>query len=152
MRINAFSDVCLRALMLLCAAPEGELFTTRAIADGVGTPYNHVSKAVLKLRSLGLVDAVRGRGGGVRISAAGRQVTVGTLLRELDGREDMVDCGSAGSNGRGCPMNTSCGLRGALRRAREAFYRELDDVVVSTLPHESQMAPVFVTLHTRSPA
>lgn len=51
MRINAFSDVCLRALMLLSASPEGELLTTQAIADGVGTPYNHVSKAVLKLRS-----------------------------------------------------------------------------------------------------
>jgi Rrf2 family nitric oxide-sensitive transcriptional repressor len=148
-RINAFSDVCLRALMLLCAAPEGELFTTQAIADGVGTPYNHVSKAVLKLRSLGLVEAVRGRGGGVRISAAGRRMTVGALLRELDGREDLVDCESLSGD---CPLNNGCGLRGALRRAREAFYRELDGVVVSSLPHASQMDPVFVTLHTRRPA
>jgi Rrf2 family transcriptional regulator, nitric oxide-sensitive transcriptional repressor len=144
-RINAFSDVCLRALMLLCAAPGGELFTTQAIAGGVGTPYNHVSKAVLKLRSLGLVEAVRGRGGGVRISQAGMGVTVGALLRELDSREDLVDCESTD---RGCPMNSNCGLRGALRRAREAFYRELDDIVVSSLPHQSQMEPVFVTLLT----
>jgi Rrf2 family transcriptional regulator, nitric oxide-sensitive transcriptional repressor len=148
-RINAFSDVCLRALMLLCAAPEGELFTTQAIADGVGTPYNHVSKAVLKLRSLGLVEAMRGRGGGVRISTAGRRVTVGALLRELDSREDLVDCESPNGD---CPLNNGCGLRGALRRAREAFYRELDDIVISSLPHESQMDPVFVTLHTRRPA
>ena len=49
-------------------------------------------------------------------------------------------------------MNNNCGLRGALRRAREAFYRELDSVVVSTLPHQSQMEPVFVTLLTRRPA
>ncbi|MCG2622868.1 Rrf2 family transcriptional regulator [Arthrobacter sp. I2-34] len=149
MRINAFSDVCLRALMLLCAAPEGELFTTQAIADGVGTPYNHVSKAVLKLRSLGLVEAVRGRAGGVRISQAGMAVTVGALLRELDGREDLVDCESPNGD---CPMNNHCGLRGALRRAREAFYHELDDLVVSSLPHQSQMEPVFVTLLTRRPA
>ncbi|NKX56715.1 RrF2 family transcriptional regulator [Arthrobacter mobilis] len=149
MRINAFSDVCLRALMLLSAAPEGGLFTTQAIAGGVGTPYNHVSKAVLKLRSLGLVEAVRGRGGGVRISAAGRAATVGGLLRELDAREDMVDCESPQGD---CPMVNGCGLRGALRRAREAFYRELDSVVVSSLPHQSQMAPVFVTLLARRPA
>jgi len=148
-RINAFSDVCLRALMLLCAAPGDELFTTQAIADGVGTPYNHVSKAVLKLRSLGLVEAVRGRGGGVRISAAGRRMTVGALLRQLDAREDLVDCESPNGD---CPLNHDCGLRGALRRAREAFYRELDDLVISSLPHESQMGPVFVTLHTRRPA
>ncbi|NMR29318.1 RrF2 family transcriptional regulator [Crystallibacter degradans] len=149
MRINAFSDVCLRALMLLSASPEGELLTTQAIADGVGTPYNHVSKAVLKLRSLGLVDAVRGRSGGVRLSAKGRTTTVGWLLRELDEREDLVDCESAAGN---CPMSNNCGLRGALRRAREAFYRELDDLVVSSLPHQGQMEPVFVMLNTRRPA
>lgn len=149
MRINAFSDVCLRALMLLSAAPEGELLTTQAIADGVGTPYNHVSKAVLKLRSLGVVEAVRGRSGGVRISPKGRTTTVGWLLRELDEREDLVDCES--STGSGCPMNNNCGLRGALRRAREAFYRELDGIVVASLPHQSQMEPVFVMLHTRRP-
>jgi Rrf2 family nitric oxide-sensitive transcriptional repressor len=146
MRINAFSDVCLRAIMLLSASPEGQLLTTQAIADGVGTPYNHVSKAVLKLRSLGLVDAVRGRSGGVRLSGKGRTTTVGWLLRELDEREDVVDCESLNGN---CPMNNNCGLRGALRRAREAFYRELDDLVVSSLPHQAQMEPVFVMLSTR---
>lgn len=149
MRINAFSDVCLRALMLLSAAPDGELMTTQAIADGVGTPYNHVSKAVLKLRGLGLIEAVRGRSGGVRISPAGRAVTVGSVLRTLDAREDLVDCESPNGD---CPMNNNCGLRGALRRAREAFYLELDSVVVSSLPHQSQMEPVFVTLLTRRPA
>jgi Rrf2 family nitric oxide-sensitive transcriptional repressor len=149
MRINAFSDVCLRALMLLSASLEGELLTTQAIADGVGTPYNHVSKAVLKLRSLGLVEAVRGRSGGVRLSAKGRTTTVGWLLRELDEREDLVECES--TEGRSCPLNNNCGLRGALRRAREAFYRELDGIVVSSLPHQSQMEPVFVMLHTRRP-
>jgi Rrf2 family nitric oxide-sensitive transcriptional repressor len=149
MRINAFSDVCLRALMLLSAAPDGELMTTQAIADGVGTPYNHVSKAVLKLRGLGLLEAVRGRSGGVRISPAGRAATVGSVLRTLDAREDLVDCESVHGD---CPMNNNCGLRGALRRAREAFYRELDSVVVSALPHQSQMEPVFVTLLARRPA
>jgi Rrf2 family transcriptional regulator, nitric oxide-sensitive transcriptional repressor len=148
MRINAFSDVCLRALMLLSASPEGELLTTQVIANGVGTPYNHVSKAVLKLRSLGLVEAVRGRSGGVRLSAKGRTTTVGWLLRELDEREDLVECESPNGD---CPLNNNCGLRGALRRAREAFYRELDGIVVSSLPHQSQMEPVFVMLHTRRP-
>lgn len=149
MRINAFSDVCLRAMMLLAAAPEGELLTTQAITDGVGVPYNHVSKAVMKLRSLDLVAVTRGRAGGAAISPAGRTATVGWLLRQLDGREDLVDCESPHGD---CPLNHDCGLRSALRRAREAFYRELDDVVISELPNPKQMGPVFVNLLTRRPA
>ncbi|MFP5368610.1 MAG: RrF2 family transcriptional regulator, partial [Actinomycetes bacterium] len=81
MRINAFADVCLRAVMLLASAPQGELLTSRDIADAIGTPYNHVSKAIARLRDLGLVDITRGRSGGVLLSAAGRRATVGWVLR-----------------------------------------------------------------------
>jgi DNA-binding transcriptional MocR family regulator len=48
-------------MMVLAAAPGGSLLTTRSIADAVGTPYNHVSKAMAKLRELGMIDVERGR-------------------------------------------------------------------------------------------
>jgi Rrf2 family nitric oxide-sensitive transcriptional repressor len=51
-KINAFADVSLRAMMVLAAAPGGDLLTTQSIAHAVGTPYNHVSKAMAKLREL----------------------------------------------------------------------------------------------------
>lgn len=149
MRINAFSDVSLRVLMVLAAAPDMELLASRDIADAIDTPYNHVSKAVLKLRQLGLVDAVRGRAGGVRISDAGRRVTVGALLRTLDDRPDVADCQPAHGD---CPLIHGCGLRGALNRAREAFYVSLDGVVVSALTKPSSSGPVPVTLATHRPA
>lgn len=146
MKINAFADVSLRALIVLAAAPEGSLLTTQNVADAVGTPYNHVSKAVAKLRMLGLIDVERGRNGGSRLSAAGRRATVGHVLRELDTREDAAECiGPAGS----CPLINECRLRGALARAREAFYRELDDVVVAELPTARQMTPVFEAIGLR---
>ncbi len=143
MRINAFSDVCLRVVMLLAAAPENVTFTSRVVAAEVGTPYNHVSKALLRLRELGLVEALRGRNGGVRISALGRQATVGWLLRQLDTRTDLAACDTP--NGP-CPLLDGCGLRGALRRARESFYRELDELVISSLWHENPNGPILFEL------
>ena len=140
MKINAFADVSLRALMVLGAAPGGALLTTQSIADSVGTPYNHVSKAMTKLRSLGLIEVVRGRTGGSRLSHAGRVATVGQVLRQLDTRTDPADCVAPGGN---CPLINECRLRAALARAREAFYRELDSVVIADLPGSRQMAPVF---------
>lgn len=149
MRINAFSDLCLRVVMLLAATRGGELLTSQQIADGVGVPYNHVSKAVIRLRELGLLDVTRGRSGGAVISAEGRRATVGSVLRTLDTRATVADCHTPNGS---CPLSLDCGLQGALARAREAFYAELDAVVISELPHERQMAPVFVTLSTRRPA
>jgi Rrf2 family nitric oxide-sensitive transcriptional repressor len=146
MKITAFSDVSLRAMMVLAAAPAEGLLTTQSIADAVGTPYNHVSKAMAKLRGLGMITVERGRHGGSRLSSAGRVATVGQLLRQLDTRLDPADCVSVGGT---CPLINDCLLRSALARAREAFYRELDDVVVASLPTSRQMAPVFQAIGLR---
>ncbi|MET3951232.1 Rrf2 family transcriptional regulator [Arthrobacter sp. UYEF36] len=146
MKINAFADVSLRAMMVLAAAPDGALLTTQSIADAVATPYNHVSKAMAKLRELGMIDVERGRHGGSRLSSAGRVATVGQLLRRLDTRTDPADCVAAGV---ACPLINECRLRGALSRAREAFYRELDDIIVASLPTSRQMAPVFQAIGLR---
>ncbi|MHA7303670.1 RrF2 family transcriptional regulator [Arthrobacter sp. TMN-49] len=148
MRINSFSDVSLRLLTALCSVPEDELPTTRELAEAVGTPYNHVSKAVLKLRQMGLVDAIRGRSGGVRISLAGKTATVGAVLRDLDDRSDVAKCiTDMGA----CPLIHDCGLRGALNHAREAFYASLDDVTIYSLARKTPAGPVPVTLSTVRP-
>jgi len=146
MKINAFADVSLRAVMVLAAVPEGELLTTQAVADAVGTPYNHVSKALAKLRELGVIAVERGRNGGAQLTASGRRATVGQLLRHLDSRQDPAECQSPNGD---CPLITECALRHAMSRAREAFYRELDPVVISSLPHARQMAPVFRSIGLR---
>ncbi|MDQ0635445.1 Rrf2 family nitric oxide-sensitive transcriptional repressor [Arthrobacter pascens] len=146
MKINAFADVSLRALMVLASAPGRSLLTTQSIADAIGTPYNHVSKAMAKLRNLGLIEVERGRSGGARLSPEGRQVTVGQMLRQLNTRQDAADCVTPNGN---CPLINECRLRLALGRAREAFYRELDDVVVADLPHSQQMTPVFQLIGLR---
>ena len=146
MKINAFADVSLRALMVLASAPGRSLLTTQSIADAIGTPYNHVSKAMARLRNLGLIEVERGRSGGARLSPEGRQVTVGQMLRQLNTRQDAADCVTPNGD---CPLINECRLRLALGRAREAFYRELDDVVVADLPHSQQMAPVFQLIGLR---
>jgi Rrf2 family nitric oxide-sensitive transcriptional repressor len=146
MKINAFADVSLRALMVLAAAPDGTLLTTQNVADAVGTPYNHVSKAMAKLRGLGLIEVERGRAGGSRLSAAGSRATVGQLLRQLDTRSDAADCVGPSGN---CPLIDECRLRTAMARAREAFYRELDGVIVAELPTSRQMTPVFQAIGLR---
>jgi Rrf2 family nitric oxide-sensitive transcriptional repressor len=146
MKINAFADVSLRAVMVLAAAPGGGLLTTQSVADAVGTPYNHVSKAMAKLRVLGIIDVERGRNGGARLSSAGRNATVGQLLRQLDTRLDPADCVTAAGT---CPLIAECRLRAALARAREAFYAELDQIVVASLPTSRQMAPAFQAIGLR---
>lgn len=143
MRLTAFSDVSLRVLLLL-ASLDGEKLSTQRIAEGVGTPYNHVAKSVAFLANLGLLDATRGRSGGVTLSEAGKKATIGQVLRLSEGDTPIVECESANST---CPMIGNCKLRGVLGRARESFFSMLDDVVISDLASpETVSGPVFVAL------
>lgn len=142
MRLTAFSDVSLRILMLLSGL-DGQKVSTQTIAEGVGTPYNHVAKSVAFLVNMGLLESTRGRTGGVLLSDAGRVATVGQVLRATEGDVAMVECEGGSTD---CPMRHACSLRAVLTQAREEFFKLLDPVVISQLPNEKQMGPVFVEL------
>lgn len=131
MKLNAYTDVCLRVLMTL-AGDEGERLTSQQIADRIQVPYNHVIKAVAELRRRGAIDVARGRLGGATIAEAGLELRVGALVRDLAGRDEVVDC-TGRESGVACPLAGDCRLRGALHRAREAFLAELDAVRVRDL-------------------
>ncbi|MET7403645.1 Rrf2 family transcriptional regulator [Dactylosporangium sp. NPDC005572] len=127
MRLNRSTDISLRILML-GAAREG-LLTIDELADAVAVPRHHLAKVVQRLQHLGLLETVRGRGGGVRLAAAARTASVGGLVRELEGETEVVEC----TGDPACPLSQGCRLRGALRRAQEAFYATLDPVTIDDL-------------------
>ncbi|RAX48884.1 Rrf2 family transcriptional regulator [Arthrobacter sp. AQ5-05] len=139
MKLSAYADVCLRTLMFL-GSRRGQQVTTKDIAEQIGVPYNHVAKAIVELRKRGALDVARGRYGGSQITGLGLEQRVGTLMRDLDLREDVVDCVSEA--GVPCPLLAACKLRSALRRAREAFYAELDLLSVEDLTSVSTKAPL----------
>ncbi|MDP5226664.1 MULTISPECIES: Rrf2 family transcriptional regulator [Arthrobacter] len=149
MRITAFADASLRVLMLLNGVDSTGPLSTRSIAEGIGVPFNHVGKVVQRLREMDLLDATRGRAGGLEISPAGREATVGRVLRALDQDEEPAACHTPNGD---CPLAGDCRLRSALFRAREAFYAALDGIRIADLPTPRQMGPVLVQLGFGPPA
>ena len=149
MRLTAFSDIALRVLLLMGGLPQGTMLSTQRIAEGVGAPYHHVAKTVARLRGMGLLCSQRGRAGGVALTAEGRGVSVGRVLRELEADTAIVECEADEA---ACPLNHGCRLRRALNSAREAFYRELDGVTVTDLVNPRQVGPIAVQLGLRPPA
>ncbi|MFG2947709.1 RrF2 family transcriptional regulator [Streptomyces adustus] len=128
MRLLRSTDLALRVLMRL-AVVGGSTPTTREVAEDMGVPYTHTAKIVAELQHMGLLDARRGRGGGLSLTEKGRTVSVGAVVRSFEGEGDVVECEGATP----CPLNTACRLRGALRRAQEAFYATLDPVTMQDI-------------------
>lgn len=123
MRLTSFTDFGLRALMRLAGAP-GRAFTTDEIAAELAVSRNHLSKVVGALAREGFVATRRGAGGGFRLARPAGAITVGEVVRALEGREALVECFRP--DGGACVLTPRCRLKARLAAAREAFLRELD--------------------------
>ncbi|MFD7409746.1 nitric oxide-sensing transcriptional repressor NsrR [Streptomyces sp. NPDC059866] len=146
MRLTKFTDLALRAVMRLAVSEQGDSLTTREVAEAVDVPYAHMAKAITRLQHLGVVEARRGRGGGLGLTGLGRQASVGQLVRDLEGEDEVVAC----EGDPPCPLRGACRLRRALRDAQEAFYATLDPLTVADLV-TSPTGPVLVGLVGRRP-
>ncbi|SFS79621.1 RrF2 family transcriptional regulator [Saccharopolyspora flava] len=129
MRLTKFTDLSLRVVLRLAHSDGSRRITAREVAGSVGAPHTHVAKAVSRLQHLEVVDARRGRGGGLTLTAFGRQASIGWMVRELEGAGDVVGC----VDDPPCPLLRGCRLRGALRVAQEAFFVSLDPLTVADL-------------------
>ncbi|MFF9453716.1 nitric oxide-sensing transcriptional repressor NsrR [Streptomyces flaveolus] len=145
MRLTKFTDLALRSVMRLAVLKDGDdPLATREVAEVIGVPYTHAAKAITRLQHLGVVEARRGRGGGLTLTELGRHASVGWLVRELEGDGEVVACEGETP----CPLRGACRLRGALRAAQEAFYSALDPLTVADLV-ASPTGPVLVGLTAR---
>ncbi|MER0245819.1 Rrf2 family transcriptional regulator [Streptomyces sp. HSW2009] len=144
MRLTKATDLALRIAMRLAVLDADDAPTTREVADAVAVPYSHAAKVVTRLRHLGLVEARRGRGGGLALTRAGRTASLGWLVRELEGEGDVVGCEDEPP----CPLRSACRLRSALRRAQESFYATLDPLTIDDLV-SAPTGPVLLALTPR---
>jgi Rrf2 family nitric oxide-sensitive transcriptional repressor len=140
-RLTKSTDIALRIVMRLAVVDGAANPTTREVAHVMGVQYTHAAKVVARLQHLGVVEARRGRGGGLALTSTGRTGSIGRLVRELEGAGDVVDCEGETP----CPLSSACQLRRALRRAQEAFYASLDSLRVEDLV-AAPTGPVLLSL------
>ncbi|OJF11661.1 RrF2 family transcriptional regulator [Couchioplanes caeruleus] len=127
MRLQRSTDIGLRILML--GATRDDRLTIDELAEALAVPRHHLAKVVQRLHHLALIETVRGRSGGVRLAATTPAASLGGIVRALEGDSEVVDCDGEPA----CPLSGGCRLRGALRRAQEAFYTSLDPITVGDL-------------------
>ena len=123
MRLTVFSDYTLRVLMYL-ALDRSRLATIPEIAQAYGISGNHLMKVVHQLARAGIVESVRGKGGGVRLARAPEEIRLGEIVRTSEGDAPIVECLSQEPHG--CRIASSCRLQGILVDAFDALYVALD--------------------------
>lgn len=84
MQISARGDYAVRAALSL-ASSYPELMSAQAVAEDQGMPKKFLEAVLADLRRAGVVRAQRGAEGGYTLSQPPRDITVGQILRAVDG-------------------------------------------------------------------
>lgn len=134
MYITQHTDYALRALIYLGSNAD-RLVTIQEVAERFGVSRNHLMKVVNALIRAGFVDGVRGKGGGLRLARAPREIVVGEVVREMEPGMDLVECFGAGCQ---CILDPDCKLKVVLSRALAAFLKVLDDMTLADLLGRSE--------------
>lgn len=97
------------------------------LAQADNLPLKFLEQILIQLREAGYVDTQRGRGGGYFISKPMEEITMGELVRLLDGPLAPIACASKSAYERcSCPDETHCGLRMIMIDVRNAIAAILD--------------------------
>jgi Rrf2 family nitric oxide-sensitive transcriptional repressor len=130
MKLTTFSDYTLRVLMFLALSRE-RLATIPEIATAYGISENHLMKVVHQLARSGVVESVRGKGGGIRLALAPAEVRLGRIVRASEGTAPIVECLS--DETATCCIAPACRLSAVLTRAFDALYASLDEYTLADL-------------------
>ena len=143
MQLTLFSDYSLRVLLYLSIHQERRV-PLAEISAAYGISQHHLVKVVQRLVEEGLVESVRGRGGGLRLGRPPRDINIAAVVRMTEPNSTLVECFDARTNT--CPIDAACGLKTALVRAQGAFFAELEQY---TLADFGSRGPALIQLWRR---
>lgn len=138
MRLAEYTDYTLRVL-LYCGSHPDRLVTITEIADSHGISRSHLTKIVNDLGHQGLLETVRGRGGGMRLAKPAREIRIGDVIRAAETDFRLVECFDAGSNA--CTIAAACRVKKLLGSALAAYFRELDGATLADMLAPAPNAP-----------
>lgn len=130
MRLAEYTDFTLRVLMY-CAANADRLVTVGELAERHGLSKNHLMKIVSDLANQGILETIRGRGGGLRLSRAPEEIRVGDIVRRSETDFRLVECFDGRTNT--CTLTPTCRLRHLFEGALAAYFRELDGATLADI-------------------
>ena len=113
-----------------------------SVATEEGIPLKFLQAILLELRNRGVVTSKKGRAGGYELSQPPENVTVGTVIRMIEGPLAPLPCARENNYRRcdECKDAQTCGTRIVMRRVRDAIAQILDSTTLADVIHEVEKA------------
>ena len=134
MDLSSRGKYATRALLDLCLHEEEGPVQIRDIAERQQIPLKYLEQILLSLKRLGVVQSRKGPGGGYMLAQPPHAITLGAVVRAVDGPLAPISCASVSGYAEcGCPEPETCGLRAVWKEARDALAAVLDQTTFADI-------------------
>lgn len=131
MNLKKYTDYALRVLIFTATKRNGELASIKEISEAYHISSHHLGKIVFELNKLGLIETIRGRGGGIKLAKPSDEINVGMVVRKMEDDFVILECFDQGANH--CVISPACKLKHVLNDALRAFLSVLDQYTLKDL-------------------
>lgn len=113
-----------------------------SVAKEESIPLKFLQAILLELRNRGVVTSKKGRAGGYELSRPPEDITVGTVIRMIEGPLAPLPCARETNYRRceECQDEHTCGTRIVMRRVRDAVAHILDSTTLADVIQEVEKA------------
>jgi len=113
--------------------------TIKEIADRQGISFSYLEQILHKLGKAGVIESVRGPAGGYLLARTPAELTIGDIVRTLEGPIALSHCLEPGEASDCCYQAEDCVARMVWSKVGEKIEEALDSISFDDLLHQQQI-------------
>lgn len=126
----------LRAVLDLALHSENAAVSLSGIAERQDISISYLEQLFAKLKKAGIVNSIRGSQGGYVLAKSVAEISVGDILRALEGNLVPIKCDEL-SGEKGCSGADSCVTKFVWKRISDSINDTVNTMMLSELVEES---------------
>ena len=130
MKLSTKGRYGLRAAVDLALFAKDEPISINTIAAKEGLSESYLEQLFAKLKKAGLVHSIRGTNGGYQLARDASEISVGDILRALEGDMAVVDCPDNESE---CAKFGSCVTKYVWKRINNSINETMDAMTLDEI-------------------
>lgn len=132
MKLSTKGEYATRAVLYLSQHYEQGVVQIHEIAENEKIPIKYLEQILLALKNAGVLRSKKGIKGGYYLAHSPEEITLGEVVRVMDGPLAPIKCVSTNFYER-CPEELSCGTRNVWLEVRNAVANILDNTTFADL-------------------
>lgn len=137
MKLSTKGKYGLRALIDLAQYSEDSPVSITSIARRQDISERYLEQLMSKLKKAGLVKSIRGANGGYVLAKEAKDISVGDVLRALEGNLEPVECAGLDPEGE-CKGADICVTKYVWKRINDSINQKVDEIWLNQLVTESK--------------